>query len=404
MSQRPSRVIMAIAAVAVHLAIGSVYSYSVMILPLNHLLGWQKSDVVTVFSTAIFFLGMSAAFLGRFTEHVRPSRLLFFSGLFYAGGIFLSGVAVHFGLYPLFVLGYGILSGVGLGIGYITPVTVLVKWFPDKKGFATGLVIMGFGFSSMIFGPLMAKLFAGIGIAKTFFVLSAVYGVMIFSAALLLVNPVSLTRKKESASDTVPVLFSIRGAVLSKTFICLWLMFFINICCGIALISAASPMAQENAGMTAIAAAMMVGLMGVFNGLGRFGWSSLSDKFGRINIYLMFFIIQVPAYILLSHASSALLFQGLLFIIITCYGGGFSIAPAFIGDTFGTKYLGRIYGALLTAWACAGVAGPKIAAFIRDKTGSYQISLVYFSGLLGIALVIGLYLKFSFSKKHVIHN
>lgn len=399
MQKRPSRALMALSAVMVHLAIGSVYSYSVMTLPLNSLLGWQKSDVVTAFSTAIFFLGMSAAFLGKYTEHVRPGRLLFFSGIFYAGGIFLTGIAVHYGMYPLFILGYGVLSGIGLGIGYITPVTVLVKWFPDKKGFATGLVIMGFGFSSMIFGPLMAAMFAKIGIAKTFFVLSAIYGAMIFTSSVLLVNPDPAHDGKKTAAVSQSARFSISGAVLSKTFICLWLMFFINICCGIALISAASPMAQEKAGMTAIAAAMMVGIMGVFNGLGRFGWSSLSDKFGRINIYIAFFIIQIPAYLLLSGSSNAVLFQVLLFIIISCYGGGFSIAPAFLGDTFGTKNLGRIYGALLTAWACAGIAGPKLAAFVREKTGSYQTSLAFFSGLLGVALIIGVFLRFSQAKK-----
>jgi OFA family oxalate/formate antiporter-like MFS transporter len=393
------RGLMALAAVTVHLAIGSVYAYSVMTLPMASLLGWQKSDVVTAFSTAIFFLGMSAAFLGRFTEHVRPGKLLLFSAVLYSGGIFLSGLAVHFGIYPLFIAGYGVLSGIGLGLGYITPVTVLVKWFPDKKGFASGLVIMGFGFSAMVFGPLMAKLFGSIGIEKTFYALSAVYAAMILFSACMLKAPEPERTHDDHKTPSSSSSFSVFSAVFSKIFLCLWPMFFINICCGIALISAASPMAQERAGMTAIAAAMTVGVMGVFNGLGRFGWSALSDRFGRINVYLAFFVIQIPAYLLLSRTTHPLAFQIILFVIVSCYGGGFAVAPAFLGDVFGTRNLGRIYGALLTAWACAGVAGPKLAAFVREKTGSYEKSLLFFSGLLCVALFIGLYLKLTSKKE-----
>jgi OFA family oxalate/formate antiporter-like MFS transporter len=392
MMSNGKRILMTIAAVTVHLAIGSVYAYSVMTLPLNHLLGWQKSDVVTAFSTAIFFLGISAAFLGSLTERVSPKKLLAAAAAFYASGIFISGLAIQFKLYPLFVLGYGAIAGIGLGLGYITPVTVLVKWFPENKGLATGLVIMGFGFSSMIVGPALAKLFPVIGAAKTLIGLSLVYGTMIAIAACVLENPpANASAKNDTTTDT----FKTRTAIASKEFICLWLMFFINICCGIALISAASPMAQENAKMTAMAAAMMVGVMGVFNGLGRFVWSALSDKFGRLNIYLAFYVIQIPALIALAHTTNALAFQSLLFLIITCYGGGFSVAPAFLGDTFGTKNLGKIYGVLLTAWALAGVIGPKLAAAIRENTGSYQGSLSVFAGLLAIAFAIGLFLRFT---------
>jgi OFA family oxalate/formate antiporter-like MFS transporter len=296
---------------------------------------------------------------------------------------------------------YGGLAGVGLGIGYITPVSSLVKWFPDRRGLATGLAIMGFGFASLIASPLIARLIDGIGISNTFYVLSAVYFTLMFVSSLYLSpppkdwKPEGMTEKnyeeKRKPADLAQL--TANEAVKTIRFWALWSMLFINVTCGIAIISVASPMAQDIAGLSAGAAATMVGIMGLFNGLGRIGWASVSDYIGRPNVYTAFFALQTAAFLLLPNVTNALLFQLLVFVILTCYGGGFASVPAYIGDLFGTKQLGAIHGYILTAWAAAGLAGPLIVSRIRESTNSYSLTLYIFTGAFVAALVISLLIR-----------
>ncbi|MBN1377922.1 MAG: OFA family MFS transporter [Gammaproteobacteria bacterium] len=377
--------------------------------PLNQLLGWNKADVVVAFSTAIFFLGLSAAFLGWFVEKYGPRKSGMMCAAFYGIGIMGSGVAVTIGSLPMFILTYGVCGGIGLGVGYITPVSTLVKWFPDRRGLATGMAIMGFGFASLIFGPIMARLFGVVGVANTFYILGAVYFTLIFSSALYLDPPEKGWLPKGFSVDgkcggkviknNDLIQMTANQALTTKRFYYMWVMLFINITCGIAVISVASPMAQEVVGMTPIQAATMVGLMGLFNGIGRISWASLSDVIGRPVTYTTFFVIQIIAFYLLTNSTSVVMFQGLIFLILTCYGGGFSSVPAFLGDLFGTRELGAVHGYTLTAWAAAGVVGPTIVARVREATDSYSGTLYIFAGFFLIAFIVSLLMMMNIKKK-----
>ncbi len=399
MADTKNRWLIAASAVGIHLSIGSVYAWSVFVKPIVRQSGWGFRNVQFTFSIAILFLGLSAATLGHFVEKHGPRRAGTLAAFFFGLGIAGAGIALKTNHILLLYLCYGVLGGIGLGVGYIAPVSTLVKWFPDKRGLATGLAIMGFGFASLISSPIIQRLIVTVGLAKTFFFLGAAYFAVMFLSSQYLAPPKpgwmpkGYTQRPVSAGERrTENDLAANEAVRTRRFYWLWLMLFINVTCGIAVISVASPMAQEVIGMTASQAAAMVGLIGLFNGGGRIVWAALSDYIGRANAYTAFFAIQLVAFFLLPKTSSALVFQGLLFLIMTCYGGGFSCIPAFIGDLFGTKQLAAIHGYTLTAWAAAGLAGPIFAAWLRQRTGNYSgtlsVSLVMFALALVISLLI----------------
>lgn len=407
MEKTKNRWLIAASAVGIHLSIGSVYAWSVFTKPLQSEFGWDLTDISMTFSIAILFLGLSAAFLGHFVEKYGPRASGILAAIFFGVGITGSGLAINLESLPLLYLFYGALGGIGLGVGYIAPVSTLVKWFPDRRGMATGLAIMGFGFASLISSPIMQKLIVSVGIANTFYILGISYFIIMILASLYLAPPkegwlpAGFREKVSSGAKKVKQDLSqltANQAVKTKRFYYLWLMLFINVTCGIAIISAASPLAQESVGLTPVAAAALVGVLGAFNGLGRIGWASVSDYLGRPNTYTVFFLIQVIAFPLLPHVSNPVLFQVLLALIYTCYGGGFAAIPAYIGDLFGTKQLGAIHGYILTAWAAAGLAGPMFASWIRDTTGSYTQSLTVFTALFAVALAISLLIRLDIKK------
>ncbi|RSL30189.1 MFS transporter [Salibacterium salarium] len=392
-----NRWIIALSAVGIHISIGSVYAWSVFTNPLIDQFGWDLGAVSFTFSLAILFLGLSAAFLGHFVEKYGPRV----SGLTAAGcfgaGILGSGLAISMESLWLLYIGYGVLGGIGLGIGYITPVSTLVKWFPDRKGLATGLAIMGFGFSATIFSPLIGALIESVGIASTFYISGVIFLIVMIPSALYLEKPpadyMQHAKKEETKMNMELSQLTANEAVKTRRFWYLWLMLFINVTCGIAILAVASPMGQEIAGLSAAAAATMVGIMGFFNGAGRIAWASISDYMGRANVYTAFFIIQIGAYFILPSITQALLFQILLFLILSCYGGGFASIPAYIGDLFGTKQLGAIHGYILTAWAAAGLVGPNVAAWIRETTQSYAGTLYIFGVMVVLAFIISLLIR-----------
>lgn len=396
-----NRWLIAASAVGIHISIGSVYAYSVMTNPVKDILGIDESDVKWSFKIAILLLGLSAAFLGKWVEKVGPRTSGTVAGLLYGIGILGSGFAVHISSLPLFLICYGVIGGIGLGIGYITPVSTLVKWFPDKRGLATGIAIMGFGFSALIFGPVMQVLFEKTGVANAFYILGVIYMVLILASASYIEKPPADYLPKGFKSGEGKVVeadisnIDANTALKTSRFYYIWIMMFINITSGIAVIAAASPMMQEKLNYTPMQAATIVGLIGVFNGLGRLFWSALSDYIGRSNIYIIFFAFQILAFYFLPHISVELLFLGILFTVITMYGGGFSVLPAFLGDLFGTKQLGAIHGMVLTAWALAGIAGPTIYDMVKESTGSLTATLGVFSGLFFIALVVSILMKYN---------
>ncbi len=394
-----NRWLIAASAVGIHISIGSVYAYSVMTNPVKDIFDVDGSVIKWAFKIAILLLGLSAALLGRWIEKVGPKISGTTAGIFYGVGILGSGLAVQIESLWLFYLCYGVIGGIGLGIGYITPVSTLVKWFPDRRGLATGMAIMGFGFAALIFGPVMQSLFDAVGVANAFYILGFIYMILILASARYIEKPPEGYLPdgfKPGEGKTIKADISNIDAIASlKTsrFYYIWIMMFINIACGIAIISAASPMMQEKLNYTPMEAAAIVGLIGVFNGLGRIIWSSLSDYLGRANTYIIFFAFQILAFYFLPKISMELTFLVVLFTVITMYGGGFATLPAFLGDLFGTKQLGAIHGMILTAWALAGVVGPTIYDVVKNTTGSLDTTLEVFAGLFVIALIVSLLMK-----------
>ncbi len=401
MGKTKNRWLIAASAVGIHISIGSVYAWSVFTKPIVSEFGWELTEVSFTFSLAILFLGLSAAFLGHFVEKYGPRKAGILAAVFFGAGITGSGLAIQMESLMLLYIFYGVLGGIGLGVGYIAPVSTLVKWFPDRRGLATGLAIMGFGFAALISSPIMQSLINSVGIAGTFYILGISYFIIMIAASLYLAPPKEGwvpkgfegkgDGKGEGREDLSQL--TANEAVKTKRFYFLWIMLFINVTCGIAIISAASPLAQESIGLTAAAAAALVGVLGAFNGLGRIGWASISDYIGRPNTYTLFFLIQIIAFPLVTMVDNPLLFQIILAIIYTCYGGGFASIPAYIGDLFGTKQLGAIHGYILTAWAAAGLAGPMFASWVRETTGSYSQSLYVFTGLFAAALTVSLLIR-----------
>lgn len=395
--QKKNRWLIVLAAIGIHISIGSVYAWSVLTKPIMQAMGFSLQEVTWTFSLAILFLGTSAGFLGTYVERYGPRRSGLVAMCFFVSGLLGTAYALMQHSLPLLYLFYGVIGGIGLGTGYITPVSTLVKWFPNNRGLATGLAIMGFGFASLVAGPLMQFLVAKFGLVQNFIILGCLYAVIMTASALYLEPPEQVKVEAKGAFKAqLPqqAQYSVKEAMRTWQFYALWLIFFTNITCGIGLLAVASPMAQEVIGMSPAAAASMVGIIGLLNGGGRIVWSTVSDYLGRANTYIAFFIIEIAAFYLLGGVQGSFAFQLLVFIIITCYGGGFSCMPAYLSDLFGTKQLSAIHGRILTAWGLAGIAGPLLLSVIYERTHSYSITLYFFSACFVLSLLMALVLKF----------
>ena len=391
----------ALAGVVFHLMIGGVYAWSVFTKPIVRQTGWRESSVAFAFSLAIFFLGMSAAFMGRLVEKFGPSTVGTISSIFYGTGIALTGLAIHNRQLWLLYLAYGVIGGLGLGSGYVTPASTIVRWFPDKRGLATGLAIMGFGFAALLTGPVALRLILTIGLVNAFYVLGLFYFVVMIIAAQFIKKPqphelptviaqnaarVSLTNQEMSASQ----------AVRTRCFASLWFMFFINITTGIGLVSAASPMAQNMTVMTPATAAIMVGIIGLFNGFGRLAWATLSDYIGRPLTYSLIFVLDVVMLLILIIFKQPFIFALALCLLMSCYGAGFSVIPAYLGDVFSTKELGAIHGYVLTAWAAAGMVGPLLLSWTHQVLHNYYVTLIVFIIIDLLAMIVSLRIQKGF--------
>jgi MFS family permease len=412
------------AALAIHLSIGQAYAFSVFKLPLTKVLGidapapgdWSQPQLAWIFSLAIFFLGLSAAVFGRWLERAGPRKSGVVAALCWSIGFFISAVGVKTHQLWLLYLGYGILGGCGLGIGYITPVSTLIKWFPDRRGMATGMAIMGFGGGAMIASPLSQMLLdhfrsaTSVGVAESFVTLGVAYLVMmLFGAFLFRVpadgwKPAGWTPPAVSAASLITRRHvHVDQAIKTAPFYFLWAVLFLNVTAGIGILEQASPMIQEvfKGTVKASAAAGFVGLLSFFNMAGRFGWSSLSDRIGRKRTYMAFFTLGPLLYIALPYAGrigSVAFFVIAAALIISMYGGGFATVPAYLSDIFGTQYVGAIHGRLLTAWSIAGIAGPILVNYIREyqidrgvvPAQAYNFTMFLMAGLLVVGFFCNL--------------
>lgn len=397
------------AALFIHLCIGEVYAFSVFNLPLTRLGGgtpWTLTDAGWIFSVAIVFLGISSAVTGTWLDRVGPRKAMVAAALCFGGGFLIAALGISIHSLILVFLGYGVLGGCGLGIGYISPVRTLITWFPDRPGMATGLAIMGFGGGAMIAAPLSVMLmhhFATVtdpGIAPTFVALGLIYGVFMLIGAAIVRVPAqgwmpagfraAQPRRLVSTRDV-----AVSQAVKTRQFYLIWLVLFLNVTAGIGVISQASPMIQEmfHGAVTPAVAAGFVGFLSLFNMAGRFFWASFSDYIGRKATYFVFFFLGIALYIAVPHTAviGSVALTAICFgVILSMYGGGFSTVPAYLRDIFGTRYVGAIHGRLLTAWSAAGVIGPVLVDYIRQyqihhgvaKADAYTTTLYIMAGLL----------------------
>lgn len=379
----------AIPALLIHGSIGSVYAWSLFVNPISQHIGVSTSSVQFTFSLAIFFLGMSAAFGGNIVEkNIHRSSLI--SLIFFCGGLLTTAFAISIKSLLLIYIGYGCLMGIGLGIGYITPVKTLMLWFKDHKGLATGLAVMGFGAASSIASPIITFLLNKYSLWLTFIILSAIYFIPLLIAHFIIKKP-SWFKETIEKSD-----FKVLSMFKNKAFIKIWFMIFINITCGLALISIASPLLNEmNCSKATIA--VVISIMGLCNGLGRLVFSAFSDKLkNRAYIYLIIFIISVITIGLSILCKSFIVPIAItLCIISSTYGAGFSNLPTLLSDKYGMKNISKIHGLSLTAWAIAGLCGNQLSSFIQYQTGSYKNVLI----VLIIAYLIGGCISFNLIKK-----
>lgn len=375
----------AIPAILLHICIGSVYSFSLFAKPISDYTGYSQSKVQFAFSLAIFFLGMSAAFGGAFVEKdIHRSSLL--STLCFCGGLLITALAVHLKSLWLLYIGYGAVLGIGLGIGYLSPVKTLMLWFKDNKGLATGISVCAFGFASTIASPIITTLLNKVSIEQTFMILAGIYFVPMMIGHFLLQKPKDWIEPQTSSDFKRMAMFK------DKNFILMWLMFYLNIACGLALIPVASPMMTE-LNMKPTTIALIVAIMGVFNGSGRLVFSAISDKLNkRKYIYYVIFTcsILMTGATIIFHAITPLT----LILISATYGAGFSCIAPLLADLYSMKNISKIHGLILSAWAIAGLTGNQMSMFIQRHTGSYMTVFYVICGLYLIAMILSMNVKY----------
>ncbi|AAM79668.1 TPA: OFA family MFS transporter [Streptococcus pyogenes] len=396
--EKTKRYIIAIAGILLHLMLGSTYAWSVYRNPILQETGWDQAPVAFAFSLAIFCLGLSAAFMGNLVEQYGPRLTGTVSAILYASGNMLTGLAIDRKEIWLLYIGYGVIGGLGLGAGYITPISTIIKWFPDKRGMATGFAIMGFGFASLLTSPIAQWLIETEGLVATFYLLGLIYLIVMLFASQLIIKPTAaeiaiLDKKRLQNNSYLIEGMTAKEALKTKSFYCLWVILFINITCGLGLISVVAPMAQDLTGMSPEMSAIVVGAMGIFNGFGRLVWASLSDYIGRRVTVILLFLVSIIMTISLIFAHSSLIFMISIATLMTCYGAGFSLIPPYLSDLFGAKELATLHGYILTAWAIAALTGPMLLSITVEWTHNYLLTLCVFIVLYILGLMVALRLK-----------
>jgi MFS transporter, OFA family, oxalate/formate antiporter len=386
-----NRWVIAIAGVFLQIALGAVYAWSVFRVPLAKQFGWSISEVTLTFTISIFVLGFAAFFGGLWLNHKGPRVVALTGGVLYGLGVFLASFSHKLSwLY----LTYGVIGGIGLGLGYIVPVAVLVKWFPDRRGLITGIAVGGFGAGALITAPVATRLIQSVGVLSTFAYLGIAYLIVAVVAGLFMQNPPDgwkpqgWTPTASQTSHRAGHDFTLSEALKTWQWWALWLLLFLNTCAGISIISQEAPLFQEEAGVTAAVAASMVGLASIGNAVGRVFWAWISDLITRPATFLVMFAAQILLFWFLPNVATAWFLTVVTFVVLMCYGGGFGTMPAFTADYFGPKNVGPIYGLMLTAWGFASAFGPLLIAHMRETAGSYRGALHVIAGVMAISAVL----------------
>jgi MFS transporter, OFA family, oxalate/formate antiporter len=387
----------AVAAILLQMALGAVYAWSVFRIPLARQFHWTISQVTLTFTIAIFVLGFASFFGGLWLSRVGPRVVAMTGGLLYGLGIFLASFSSQ-GLWWLYV-SYGVIGGVGLGFGYIVPISVLVKWFPDRRGLMTGIAVGGFGAGALVTAPVATRLIQTTGVLHTFAVLGIAFLIVTVTSGWFMQNPPpgwqpeGWTPKPLQTAQRAAKDFTLGQALASWQWWALWLLLFLNTSAGISIISQEAPMFQELAKVTAIVAASMVGVVSIGNAVGRVFWAFISDLITRRATFVVMFLLQVALFWFLPEIHSAVTLTAVSFIILLCYGGGFGTMPAFTADYFGAKNVGPIYGLMLTAWGFASAFGPLLIAHMRQFSGTYRGGLHVIALIMAVSVVMPLLVR-----------
>ena len=413
----PNRWLIAIMGTLLQLALGTVYAWSFFQQPIMSANNWTNSQAAWAFSLAIFFLGLAAAWGGINLPKYGPRKLAMSGGILFSLGYFIGAYALAVKSLALLYVGYGVIGGIGLGLGYVTPVATAAKWFPDKKGLITGMVVMGFGFGALIMAKVLAPVFMAITGGNLVLVFSYVGAVMLIitlPAGYCLVNPPANYMPKgyippavsagaQAYQDNVTA----KQWILSSKFLMMWTIFFFNIIAGIMFIGFQSPMLQDLLKKTmepaalnnpqvvaglAAAGATLIAVSSIFNGVGRFFWGGLSDKIGRVQTFRLILGTQLVVFVALLFVDNPIIFSILVCYILLCYGGGFGSMPSFILDVCGQKLMPVVYGAILTAWGCGGIVGPQIVAFLKDNFAAEAARYTFMAA--AVLLALGLVISF----------
>ena len=405
---RLPRVVIAIFCTVLQVCLGTVYAWSFFQTILVRQSGWTFTQTAWAFSITIFCVGVSAAWAGQVLPRLGPRRLALIGSAMFSGGYVIAGWALHLDSIPLFYLGYGVIGGAGIGLGYVTPVATVAKWFPDHKGLATGIVVMGFGVGALLLSKGLAPVLVvrtGQELDMVFVWLGVIFASVLIPSSLFLQNP---PEPKESPADQpvgAPAMGTEPDSILpylrSGSFIVLWIVFFCNIAAGISVISFQSELLQEVWGLSdpliepatlAEYGATLIAVSSLCNGAGRLLWGMLSDRIGRVAVFRILLASQMVVFGILMTETNPWVFSALVCYVLLCFGGGFATMPSFVIDVFGPKKMSAIYGTILTAWAAAGIAGPVYVGYLKDV---YPDRAVMYCFLVGI-LMLGAGYVFSY--------
>jgi OFA family oxalate/formate antiporter-like MFS transporter len=382
----------AVAGVLLQMALGAAYAWSVFRIPLSKEFGWTISQVTSTFLISWFFLGCSAFVGGIWMRRKHPRVVAMTAGLLWGGGVFLASFSAH-KLWWLY-LTYGVIGGTGLGMGYVVPIAVLVKWFPDRRGFITGLAVAGFGSGSVVSAPAAGWLMRHVGLMPTFAYLGIAYGVVAIAAGAFMQNP-PVGWKPEGWTPTASQVsqrsdrdYTLGEALGTWQWWAICLLMSVNTMSGLSIISQASPILQEMGKASAETAAFLVGIIAIFNGVGRIFWSWVSDLTSRKIAFFLMYLVEVILFWTYHSIGSLALLAVATFLVAMCYGGAYGITPAFAADYFGPHHVGSIFGLMMFPWAFAAATGPYVFAYLRQINGNYTQALYLIAGVMTAALIL----------------
>ena len=401
---RVPRTVIALLCTTLQLCFGTVYAWSFFQTMLVRQAGWTFSQTAWAFSITIFSLGVSAAWAGQVLPRMGPRKLALIGSVLFSAGYVIAAGALTLDLLPLFYVGYGVIGGAGIGLGYVTPVATVAKWFPDHKGLVTGIVVMGFGVGAFLLSKGLAPLLvvrAGDELAQVFLWLGVIFACLLIPCSLLLSDPpapaaapavAAAPTGGEAPPDDSP---AIKSFLSSQQFVVMWVVFFFNIAAGITVISFQSELLQEVWGLSdpslepatlAEYGATLIAISSLCNGVGRLFWGLLSDRIGRVKVFRILHASQMVVFGVLMTETNPVVFSALVCYVLLCFGGGFATMPPFVLDVFGPKKMSAIYGAVLTAWAAAGIVGPVYLGYLKDV---YPDRAVMYCFLVGILMLGG---------------